>query len=105
VREDPVRDLRSCLGLLDRFLDGTTGYPLEWDDFISWPSDSPRVEAIRERLAALEPLFFSKGTHDRERALSLLLEERNRLAALLCMPAKVVLPSNISLRSSPSSDE
>ena len=97
IREKPVHDLRSCLELLDRFHDGTTRYPLEWDDFISWENDNPGIEVIRNRIAVLEPLFFSKDAHDRQRAVSLFLEERNKLAAILGAPARAELPSNPSL--------
>lgn len=97
LREQPVHDLRSCLGLLDRFLDGATRYPLEWDDFISWESDSPGIESVRDRFASLEPLFMSKDSRDRERARSVFLEERNKLAALVGAPARAELPSNPSL--------
>jgi len=79
-------------------LDGCTKYPLEWDDFISWEHENPGIEAIRDRIAALEPLFFSKDDGDKQRALSLFIDERNKLAALIGVPARVELPSNNSLQ-------
>jgi len=47
--------------ILDRFLNGSMRYPLEWDDFISWENSNPNIEAIRNRIAETEPLFFSKN--------------------------------------------
>jgi hypothetical protein len=41
-------------------IDGTLEYPLEWDDFISWRHENPNIEKIRDRIAANEPLFFSR---------------------------------------------
>jgi len=83
LRQKSPDNLRDLVGLFDRFLDGTLGYDLEWDDFISWSNPNPNIEAIRERIADAEPLFFSKHERDRRQAVGLLLEERNQAAALI----------------------
>lgn len=75
--------VQQLIELLDRFLDGKLQYELEWDDFISWKNKNPNIELIRERIAGTEPLFFSKSPADRAHAVELLIEERNRSAALI----------------------
>ncbi|HEY5237661.1 MAG TPA: hypothetical protein VIJ62_04710 [Rhizomicrobium sp.] len=75
--------MQQLVGLLDRFLEGKMNYELEWDDFISWKNSNPNIELIRERIAETEPLFFSKKTSDRKNAFDLLVEERNRAAAII----------------------
>lgn len=82
VHEQPVEDLRSCVALIDRFLDGKLRYPLEWDDFISWPHETPGIEAIRDTIAATEPLICSEDPVKRREGLTILFAERNRVAAL-----------------------
>jgi hypothetical protein len=83
LREQPVSDLRSCVALLDRFLDDRLRYPLEWDDFISWNHDSPSIESIRLIVADTEPMFFSKDPSQRRRARAMVITERNRVAAIV----------------------
>ena len=90
LRENRVTDLRSLVKLVDRFIDGRLEYPLEWDDFISWKNDNPGVEAIRDRIAGLEPLFFAKDRGDRAKAIEVLVSERNRAAALVAIPMRHV---------------
>jgi hypothetical protein len=75
--------MEGLVALIDRFLDDKLSYELEWDDFISWKNSNANIEAIRERIAKTEPLFFSKIRADRERAVGLLVEERNRAAAFV----------------------
>ena len=87
VKRVSVHDLRTCLDLLDRFLGDDLRYPLEWDDFVSWPHDSPGVEAVRENVADIEPLFFSIDSNERRKGFERVLEERNRVAAVLGMAA------------------
>jgi len=88
LREHPANDLPKLVALLDRFIDGNLRYPLEWDDFISWNHDAPSIEAIRARIAEMEPLFFSRAPADRARAVELLIGERNRAAAVLGLPPR-----------------
>lgn len=83
VREQNVASTEDALALIDRFIDDELRYPLEWDDFISWSSDVPGVEAIRERIAALEPLAFSVDPAERARFAETLIVQRNELASLL----------------------
>lgn len=87
-RERPPEVLHDLVGLLDRFLDDKLKYELEWDDFISWRNPNPNIEAIRERIADMEGLFFSKDLTERKRAVEALLDERNRAAALAGIPPR-----------------
>ena len=80
TRPETIHEL---VDLLDRFLDDKLRYELEWDDFVSWKNNNPNIEIIRERIARTEPLFFSKSRADRDRAVELLVDERNRSAALI----------------------
>jgi hypothetical protein len=73
--------------LVDRFIDGRLEYSLEWDDFVSWPNDYPRIEAIRDRVATLEPFFVAKDPGRRSKAIEALLAERNG-AASLAIPSR-----------------
>lgn len=82
AREEPASDLSSLVALIDRFLDSQPRYPLEWDDFVSWKHRSPGIDAVREAIAATEPLFFSKDPLKRRQGFEIVLAERNRAAAL-----------------------
>lgn len=86
AREQPVGSLTELVGLIDRFLDGTLQYPLEWDDFVSWRCEDAGIEAFRDRIANLEPLFFSSVDDERRMGVAQLLEERNRAAAFVGRP-------------------
>jgi len=86
LKQDPVQDLRSCVGILDRFLKDELRYPLEWDDFVSWPHVSPGIETVRERVAETERLFFSKDLGERRKGFDAVLAERNRIAAIVGLP-------------------
>jgi hypothetical protein len=102
LKQESVHDLRSCLGLLDRFLGDGLRYPLEWDDFVSWPHASPGIETVRENVAATEPSFFSSDPTERREGFERVLAERNRIAAIIGMPVREAsafggLPPNTSL--------
>lgn len=58
-------------------------YPLEWDDFISWEQTNPNLEAVREAIGRHEAWLFSGNKAKRIAYLQRVIEERNRLAALL----------------------
>jgi hypothetical protein len=88
LRQEPASNTLELVAMLDRFLDGPTRYELEWDDFISWENEVPAVEQVRLRIAELEPLAFSKRIEDREAFRQQVVEERNRLAALLQLPIR-----------------
>jgi hypothetical protein len=83
IRESGVHSLPDLVNLVDRFLDDELRYGWEWDDFVSWDNSSPAIEAIRERIAQAEPLFFSKDPAQIARGVEILLEERNRAASLI----------------------
>jgi hypothetical protein len=102
LKQEPVHDLSSCLGLLDRFLGDGLRYPLEWDDFISWRHHNPGIESVREALADTEALFFSSDPLKRREGFEIVLAERNRIAAIVGLPARDTsapggLPPNTSL--------
>jgi hypothetical protein len=80
--------MSDLVALLDRFIDGRLNYELEWDDFISWQHTNPNIEAIRLRIAETEALFFSNVITDRKRAVEMLVDERNRAAALVGAPPR-----------------
>jgi hypothetical protein len=88
IRERPVNDLVSCIGLMDRFMDGRLRYALEWDDFISWNHENPGIESIRQSIAALEPELFSRDEQIRDEAVRKFLVERNRIAAIAGFPGR-----------------
>lgn len=83
VRKRGVSNLRELVDLFDRFHDNKLRYSLEWDDFISWPHENSYVEQVRDRLGGKEFLLFSKSMADRKMYAEFVLEERNRVAALI----------------------
>jgi hypothetical protein len=86
ARQQPVGSLTELVALIDRFLDGTLRYELEWDDFVSWTCEDPGIEIFRDRIADLEPLFFSSAEDERRMGVARLLEERNKAAAFAGRP-------------------
>lgn len=90
IREENVASLNDLVKLLDRFLDDDTRYPLEWDDFVSWTHDDPEIEAIRDRIADTEPLFFSGSEDDRVKGVTIILRERNAAAGRCGIPLREV---------------
>jgi hypothetical protein len=83
MREAKVHTLRQAIELIDRFIDNKLEYPLEWDDFISWPNANGSVEQMRNEIADLEPLFLSKDKERRESALRRLISCRDGYASLV----------------------
>lgn len=90
VRQQAPADLRSMVALIDRFVDGSVKYPLEWDDFISWEHAIPSIERFRVRIAALEPLLFSTSVEDRRGFFGKLLIIRNEAAALVGLAGREI---------------
>jgi hypothetical protein len=88
LRQAPPNQISELVALLDRFLDDRLNYELEWDDFISWQHANPNIETIRLRIAESEALFFSDAIADRKRAVEMLIDERNRAAALVGGPPR-----------------
>ncbi len=88
LRENGVGSQVDLVRLIDRFIDDKLTYPLEWDDFISWEHSDPYIEAMRDRIASLEPLFFSKSPNDRNEAVRQLIAERNLMAGRLGLGAR-----------------
>jgi hypothetical protein len=79
IRE-PISNIRACVEVIDRFLDGSPRYRLEWDDFVSWEHDNPHIEATRQAIAETEPLFFSGDPEQISQGIDIVVRERNRLA-------------------------
>jgi hypothetical protein len=52
--------------LIERFLDGTSLYPQEWNDFVETPLPSNTAEAYRKRCYELDPLVNRPGEPDAE---------------------------------------
>jgi len=88
VRQHSPTTTRELVDLLDRFLYGEMLYELEWDDFISWANANPNIEQIRLRILESERLIFSKAQKDRQQGLELIVNERNRAAALAGVDAR-----------------
>jgi hypothetical protein len=88
LHQDLAADAHELIALIDRFLDKKPRYDLEWDDFISWKNDNPQVEQVRLKIGEFEPLLFSKRKEDKLRYRNIVIEERNRLAALLGVPTR-----------------
>jgi hypothetical protein len=44
-------------GIIQRFLEGASSDPWEWDDFLSVPLADPTLEAARRRCAAVRDEF------------------------------------------------
>jgi hypothetical protein len=91
LRQDPASSTTELVALIDRFLDGNPRYGLEWDDFISWKSDNPHVEAIRDRIGEHEKLLFSLDPSDELIYSNILILERNKLAVMLGLPTRECL--------------
>jgi hypothetical protein len=83
MRHDPTPTTAELVRLIDRFLDGPLKYEMEWDDFISWKSSNPQVEAVRQRIGEFEPQLFSRTKEGKEVYGNALIAERNQLARLL----------------------
>lgn len=85
VRSEPIGTSRDIVELIDRFLDGRLNYNMEWDDFISWENKNAQAELTRIMIEKFEHLL-NRGTMSEY--CSLLVEERNRLAATLGMDSR-----------------
>lgn len=85
ARKKNVGNLNDLVDLIDRFINGNVRYELEWDDFISWKHENAYVESVRSKFELNESLLFSKSSLDRKKYISILLEERNKLASVLAI--------------------
>jgi hypothetical protein len=43
-------------GVIERFLQGKSSYPQEWNDFVDTPQKRTEVESIRRRCYQLDPM-------------------------------------------------
>lgn len=88
VRANELKTLGDVVDLIDRFLDDRVRYPLEWDDFVSWKQENANIERVRQVIEQHEALLFSKMSSDREKYVAILIEERNRVAKSIGIPAR-----------------
>jgi hypothetical protein len=88
LHQDPATTPGDLIELIDRFVDGRLHYGLEWDDFISWEHTNPSVEAARQTIGAHERLLFSGSRQARDLYCAHVIEQRNRLAAVLGRPQR-----------------
>jgi hypothetical protein len=63
---------------IERFLEGTSLYPQEWNDFVESPQYDQKMDVYRKRCYELDPLVNRPGDQDAE-ALS---ELRSMIEAL-----------------------
>jgi len=90
LRQNEVTNPADLVALIDRFMDNKLLYELEWDDFISWAHSNAAIESLRDRIAGMEPSFFSKDPLKRAEALVVLLSARNDAASLASLPARSI---------------
>ena len=86
--QNPAESLRDVVDLIDRFIDGSLNYEMEWDDFISWKKPNPNIEKLRNELGEFEGLLFSKGRSDKLAYCNHLIDIRNRAAATIGIRAR-----------------
>lgn len=65
-------------GLIERFLDGTSRHPQEWNDFVDCAQREKRIENYRRRCYELDPLVNVRGNP----APAAMAELRSMLASL-----------------------
>jgi hypothetical protein len=41
--------------VIERFLDGSSAYPQEWNDFVECPHAEPQLDSYRKRCDVLDP--------------------------------------------------
>lgn len=88
LHQEPASTTGDLIELIDRCIEGRLNYPMEWDDFISWEQANPNVEAARDAIGKYEPWLFSGSKAKRNAYWHRVVEERNRLAALLGRPQR-----------------
>jgi hypothetical protein len=55
---------REAANLIERFLEGRSNYPQEWNDFVEGMRVAPEVEPFRRRCDVLDPLVNCLGGPD-----------------------------------------
>jgi len=63
------RNAAEVADLIERFLDGKSLYPQEWNDFVDASQIDKRIDAYRQRCYELDPLVNRPGLPD-EHALA-----------------------------------
>ncbi|MDP1601613.1 MAG: hypothetical protein Q8M13_20835 [Phenylobacterium sp.] len=88
ICQDVAATPGDLVDLIDRFIDGPMRYPLEWDDFISWEQANPNVEAARREIGKHEEWLFSRDSSKISAYSFRVVEQRNRLAAIVGRPQR-----------------
>jgi hypothetical protein len=57
-------DYSEMAQLIERFLDGTSLYPQEWNDFVDCSQSDPEMEVYRKRCDELDPLVNEEEDPD-----------------------------------------
>lgn len=68
-------------GVIQRFLNGTSLYPQEWNDFVECSHPDPMLDSYRKRCYALDPLVNSPMPQDPDAIAELrgMIEKLRRL--------------------------
>jgi hypothetical protein len=88
IRQSGFATWEEAIGVVDRFLEGGTQYPLEWDDFISWKNGHSGIEKMRNEIGELEPDFFSRDPARIDEATDQVRAIRDRYAVEAGFPAR-----------------
>ena len=88
LHQEPASAPGDLIDLIDRCLEDRLSYPLEWDDFISWEQANPNLEAARNAIGKQEPWLFSGNKAKQNAYWYCVVEQRNRLAAVLGRPQR-----------------
>lgn len=83
LHQEPASTTGDLIDLIDRCVDGRLRYSMEWDDFISWEQANLHVENARQVIGMHETWLFSGSQAQRNAYWYRVVEERNRLAAIL----------------------
>lgn len=59
-------DAKQMANLIERFLNGCSTYPQEWNDFIDSSQIDGRLDVYRRRCYELDPLINKPGTPDKD---------------------------------------
>ena len=55
---------QEAAGVIERFLEGRSLYPQEWNDFVDTPQEDSVIETCRQQCYGLDPLLNRPGTPD-----------------------------------------
>lgn len=78
---------------MDRFVDGSCRYAMEWEDFLVLLQSNPQIETARYALVKLESMRFFATKQRMQDHRRRVVDERNRLAELSGLPLRDYPPS------------